>query len=337
MRHKVIGGGVMALAMIAAIAPLRAQNPDAKAAEVLAATRKAIGDKKLEALKTFSLQAAMQRNLGTMQMQSDVEMFLELPDKYIRTDVSSGMMNMTSSSGFNGDRAILPAGARAMPGGGMMITMGGPGGATPHDAPKPTPAEIEQMNKMSVRNYRQDVSRLMLGWFGGVHPSLKAQYTYAGEAESPDGKAHVIDVKDADGFAARLFIDQVSHLPLMVTYQGRQGRVITNRMPGGAAAPAATGAPQVLSRANGQTVPGGKELTDEERKKLQDDLKTQMAQPAPTVEMSLYFEDWREDDGINFPHKIRRASAGETSEEWTINKVKVNPKIDAKKFSAEGK
>ena len=67
------------------------------------------------------------------------------------------------------------------------------------------------------------------------------------------------------------------------------------------------------------------------------DLKTQMAQPAPTVEMSYFFEDWREADGINFPHKIRRASAGETNEEWTINKIKVNPKIDPKKFAAEGK
>ena len=31
----------------------------------------------------------------------------------------------------------------------------------------------------------------------------------------------MIDVKNADNFAARLFIDQQTHLPLMVTYQGR--------------------------------------------------------------------------------------------------------------------
>jgi len=316
MRHKVIGGGAIAFTLIVALTPVRAQNanPEGKAADVLAAARKAIGNNKLDALKTFSLQAAMQRNLGTMQMQADVEMFLELPDKYVRTDVSSGMMNMTTSTGFNGDKPILPAGARAMPGGGMMITMDGPPGATAHDAPKPTAEELEQMNKASLRNYRQDISRLMLGWFGGVHPSLKAHYAYAGEAESPDGKADVIDVKDEDGFAARLFIDQVSHLPLMVTYKGRQGRVIT-----------------------GGRMPTGPAPTEEERKKTQDDLKTQMAQPAQLVEFSYFFEDWREADGINFPHKIRRASAGETNEEWTINKIKVNPKIDAKKFATEGK
>jgi hypothetical protein len=29
---------------------------------------------------------------------------------------------------------------------------------------------------------------------------------------------------------------------------------------------------------------------------------------------------------------MRRAMAGTTTEEWTVNKVKVNPKVDAKRF-----
>jgi hypothetical protein len=45
--------------------------------------------------------------------------------------------------------------------------------------------------------------------------------------KSPDGKAYVIDVKNADGFAARLFIDEATQLPLMLTYQGPQPRIIT--------------------------------------------------------------------------------------------------------------
>ena len=55
----------------------------------------------------------------------------------------------------------------------------------------------------------------------------------------------------------------------------------------------------------------------------------------PTVEYSLFFDDWREIDGINFPHVIRRATKGTTEEEWTITKVKVNPKLDAKKFETK--
>ena len=65
----------------------------------------------------------------------------------------------------------------------------------------------------------------MLGWFGDGPPLDRRRHTrYAGEAESPDGKAFVIDVKNADGFAARLFIDEKTHLPLMVTYKGPQPR-----------------------------------------------------------------------------------------------------------------
>jgi hypothetical protein len=45
------------------------------------------------------------------------------------------------------------------------------------------------MNTSMVRNAQGDASRLMLGWFAMAHPSVNAQYTFAGQAESPDGKA----------------------------------------------------------------------------------------------------------------------------------------------------
>jgi hypothetical protein len=33
--------------------------------------------------------------------------------------------------------------------------------------------------------------------------------------------------------------------------------------------------------------------------------------------------------------KLQRATGGTTEEEWTITKVKVNPKIDLKKFDSQ--
>jgi hypothetical protein len=327
MRLQVIGCG-MALVMAAA-AP--ASTQDAKAAEILAAARKAIGNNKLDALKAVSVEASVQRNVGNTQMQVESEILLDLPDKYLRSDVSSGAMSMAMTTGFNGEKAIMPAGATAMPGGGMMIRMGGSAAAMdPHAGEKPTPEQQEQTNRAMVRNSRQDISRVMLGWFAMAHPSLNAQYTYVGEAESPDGKAYVIDVKNEDGFAARLFIDQNSKLPLMLTYKGRQGRMVTNMSrPGGArVTTAAPAAPRQLSDEEARTQKA-------ERDKQIADLKEHAAQAAPLVDFSLFFEDWREVDGINFPHVIRRSSEGTTNEEWKINKVKVNPKIDAKKFAVE--
>ena len=322
---------VMAAAVAAGTA-LSAVAED-KATEVLAAARKTIGDKKLDALKTFSVEASVQRNVNTMQMTSEVEIVVELPDKYVRSEVGSGPMSMTMSTGFAGDKAIRPANATSMSGGAMIIRMG-PGGPMPAGE-KPSPEEQERIDKQMLRNSRADISRLMLGWFASTHPALAVEYTYAGEAESPDGKADVIDAKNADGFAARLFIDRETHLPLMVTYQGPQPRMITAGGPPPAGGPGGAVRPAPgLQR--GEMSPERRDMTEDERRKAREAAEKQFqelrTQPPAMVEFTLFFDDWRDVSGIRFPHKIRRASAGTTNEEWTVGKVKVNPKVDPKKF-----
>ena len=331
MRMQNLAVGLIALTAIAGVHPEAVAQEDKKAAEVLAAARKAIGGKKLDSLKSLSIQAAVQRNAGNFQMNNDLELLVELPDKYMRSESSSNaMVNMANTLGFNGDRPLksnAPAGIA--PGGGMIIRMGGPGGPAFGSGEKPTPEQQQQIDRQMVRASRHEISRLMLGWFGMTHPSLSAQYTYAGEAESADGKAYVIDVKNADGFAARLFIDENTQLPLMLTYQGPQPRIVTAggpRLAQGGAQPTRQAQPR--------------QMTEEERRKRATDADKQIRemekQPPAIVEYTLFFDDWREEDGIKFPHALRRASAATTTEEWTVNKVKVNPKIDPKKFETEG-
>ena len=323
MNSRLIAMGALALLMADGGAVRAAGDP--KAADVLAAARKAIGDKKLDALKTLSVEASVQRNVNTMQMTSDVEVLLDLPDKYLRSEVGSGPMSMTMSSGFVGDKAIRPANAATMGGGAMVIRMG-PGGPMP-PGEKPSPEEQERIDKQMLRSARAEISRLMLGWFAAAHPAINADFTYAGEAESPDGKADVVDVKNADGFSARLFIDRGTHLPLMVTYQGPQPRMVTV---GGPMRAGGEGTARV-TRGNEP-----REMTEEERKAASEtadkEIQALRNQPTPMVEFTLFFDDWREVGGLQFPHRIRRASGGTTSEEWTVLKVKVNPRIDSKKF-----
>ena len=303
---------------------------DSKAAEVMAAARKAIGDKKLDALKTLTLEAEVQRNVGAVQMTTSTEILLELPDRYLRSDTASGPMSAGMTTGFNGDKVVRPAGANvSMAGSGMVIRMGGPGGPIGGAVgEKPSPEEQERIDKAMLRSARVDLSRLMLGWFAAAHPSVNAEFTYAGDAESPDGKADVIDVKNADGFNARLFIDRATHLPLMVTYRGPQPRVVTA---GGAMREVRPGGTNVA-----QQVPERREMTEEERKKAREEAEKQIeamrTQPAAMVEFAMFFDDWRDVGGIKFPHKMRRAMSGTTNEEWTVNKVRVNPRIDPKKF-----
>ena len=209
----------------------------------------------------------------------------------------------------------------------MVIRMG-PGGA---DARREADARAAgaRWTRSALRAARQDVvaadARLVRAW---RIPRSNVTYTYAGEAESPDGKADVIDVKDADGFTARLFIDQQTHLPLMLTYQGPQRRVMT------------AGGPMTGRRRRR----AGAELVaaDERRGPQEDERQTCRsrssrcaAQPPTMVEYRLFFADWTDVDGIKFPMKLQRATGGTTDEEWTITKVKVNPKIDPKKFDSQ--
>ena len=333
MRIRTAAAGLVALVTIAALpGRIAARQEDTKAANVIATARKAIGGKKLEGLKSLSVEAAAQRNVGTFQMTADVELLVEMPDKYMRAETpQGGMVNVGMTTGFNGDRPLKAAAAPGIGPGGAMIIRMGPSGAMPGPTEKPTPEQQQQIDRTVVRSSRQELSRLMLGWFGAAHPSLNARVTYAGEAESPDGKADVIEVKNADGFAARLFIDKETHLPLMVTYQGPQGRVVTMGGPRGGGrghGPGTQGPPQQ-----------GRQITDEERTKLTEDAQRQAEelrkQPPAMVDYTLYFDDWRDVDGIKFPHRLRRAAAGATTEEWSISKVRVNPKIDPKKFERQ--
>jgi len=313
---------LLLIAAIAAAAPLAqpvlAQD---KAAEVLAAMRQAIGAGKLASLTTFSLEATTARNVGERQLTSDVELYLDLPDRYLRVENFSAPIARTTQMGFNGDKVIRPAGgamggmpmvithtAGAGGGGGAMVTTriqmadGAMGGGASGEM---TPEQRAMMDASIIRSQRVDLSRLMLGWFGTAHPALKATYTYAGEAESPDGKAHIIGVKADGGFHAKLFIDQATNLPLMVTHQAPEPIRLQN-----------------VGRA------GGAALTPEEiQKRIEEARKN-----AKMIEHRLYFADWQEVGGIRFPHTLHRATGSDTTEEWTIAKVKVNPKIDPKKF-----
>jgi hypothetical protein len=54
-------------------------------------------------------------------------------------------------------------------------------------------------------------------------------------------------------------------------------------------------------------------------------------QPTPT-EQRMYFGDYRDVDGLKVPFRIRRAVNADTVEETTFDRIRINPKIDPRKF-----
>lgn len=55
--------------------------------------------------------------------------------------------------------------------------------------------------------------------------------------------------------------------------------------------------------------------------------------PKGPVEHRMYYGDFREVDGLKLPFRIRHAVAGETTEETTFDRFKINAKIDPRKFA----
>jgi hypothetical protein len=58
------------------------------------------------------------------------------------------------------------------------------------------------------------------------------------------------------------------------------------------------------------------------------------AAEAKPIESRVYYGDFREVDGVKWPFRLRRAVGGETIEETTFDRFRINARIDPRKFEA---
>ncbi|RPJ53771.1 MAG: hypothetical protein EHM24_32515 [Acidobacteria bacterium] len=199
------------------------------------------------------------------------------------------------------------------------------------------------MDRQRLLANKKEFARLTLGMFAASLPAYPLEFAYAGQAEAPEGKADVIDVKGEGGFSARLFVDAATHLPLMLSWMDKEPLIIRSG-PGarsfsagaGGAVRVVEGAPVTAPRAEGGGQPA--KMSKEELDKLQKDMDAQRAEAEAnrrTVEHRLYYGDYRKVGGITFPHRIQRSIDGKTTEEMLFESVKVNSKIDAGTFKTK--
>lgn len=299
MREKfLIAILVVAAAMTELFPGVNAQDAATKAQQLINQARAALGGDKLKSLRSLSATGNYRRTFGQMEMSGEVNYDLLLPDKMMKTEVMSPMpsLEITRIETINGDD-VWEDQQQHGGGGGMVIIRRGPGGANAD--PKQAQAALQQ-------GVRSDFARLLIGWLLITPSSFPVEYSYAGEAESPDGKADALDVKGPGGFAARLFLDQKTHRPLMLTYNGKKPRVITQTM---------TGPPK----------------HPEDAEKRAKEMEAEAAKQ-PDVEYRINLDDYRDVNGISFPHKLTRSIENEVNEELEITKVKINPQIKPEKF-----
>jgi len=323
-------------------------QPDAKAASVVAEMRKALGgEQKIAALKGLSLRADYRREMAAMagggggvqmimmagpggghggpgggaQMTGKIEIDLELPERYLRSDVGSGGFALTRTEGFEGSRPFID------------VTGNSPGMRVMADSPASDPAR----SKLALKRSNSDLARLMLGLVGTTQPNFPVTYTYGGVAESPDGKADILDVTGPEDFKVRMYIDTESHLPLMLTYLEAEPRIMTRSLTrdGGGAPGGGQAGPRIVTSGGGNAVVGrgdAPELTPEQRAELEKARKEAEATPAKMVEYKLFFSDYKKVDGLSMPHRIARGTADKTVEEWDVTSYKVNPTFKGDHF-----
>ncbi len=312
------------------ILPLAAQD---RVAGVLAEAKKALGgDDKVAAMKGLTAEGPFRRSMGGRDMEGTLSLTIVRPDRMRRIEeiAMGGMVGgpvMERTSVLAGTTAWDDTANRGGMGGGMRMEIrNGPGPGGPGGPGGAAPMTEEQMNEARVRRARVQLQR----YLAALVVEGPAAWTDAGIAESPDGKADILETKEETGRVLRLFIDQQTHLPLMVQYQDPKPMVMINGGPGrgnGGAGrgPGGPGGPP--PGADGAGAGGGRpQMTPEEMQKRIEEMRKN---PPALGTYAMHLGEYKKVDGIMLPHKIDISLDGQPNEEWTVEKYKVNPTIKA--------
>lgn len=206
MRHGLSLGTTGGCLILVLSAPGGAQSPapspaEQRAAQILAATRAAMGGDKVAGITSILVTGRTQRVRGDNLVPIEFEIAIELPDKYVRKDEVPAEES-DSVTGFVGSNPLGSATAPPARGRG-----GRPGG----------PPQTPEARLVAAK---QDFARLALGIFAASVDSFPMTFAFAAQAQAPQGTADILDVRGPGDFAARLFIDGQTHLPIMLTWQG---------------------------------------------------------------------------------------------------------------------
>lgn len=298
----------LAASLALALSAATATAADQKADELLAAMREAIGGSKADGVKTLSATGEFRRIMGEREINGDLTIEMIAPDKFKRTE------DMGIPGGPTFSRVVAVNGTEVWEdstnrggGPGMMMRMGGPGGpGGPGGQPGQGPSEEDRARWRQAQQRRAlgDFNRNLLLLLGRT----SAPATYVGEAEAEDGKADVIEVKPEGAAAMRLFLDQQTHLPLMLTYTGVMPRMITRQA-------------------------GGPPPSQEEMRKRWEEMRSQ---PPQEVTYEVHAEDYRDVSGVKLPHRLTQSVDGKATEEWTVSGFKINPNLKPESFAKKG-
>lgn len=278
---------------------------DPKAEEILKGAHAAIGSEDaLQKIQSLVIKGQYRRILGEREMGGEREISIALPDKYLIEDyMNSGAMGtaIILTRALNGEQAWNASGGGG--GGGMFIKMAGPGGQE---------VSAEQKEALLRRQLKTEFTRYLFAILSLPPSSMAVTYKYAGESDVEDIKADVIDVEGPDGFAARLFFDKQTHLPLLLSYRGLKPRIMFN----------------TVTDKTKKPEESAKHAMDEAQKKIA----AEPNQKPELVDFFIRLNDYKKVGGLLLPHKLTFLTESDISEEFVIAKYQLNPQLKSDRF-----
>jgi hypothetical protein len=290
---------------------------------ILAEARVALGgEKALSAVKTVSIKGQVSRVVGkTATDGSDIEIAIELPDKFVKTVVAIQMAGVTrtASYGFNGDTAIE---RRNWP-------------AAPSNLPGPSPEQQAADRRRRLLDSRQDFVRLTLGMQAASFAACPLRLASGGQVVSPDIAADIVDVTGEDGLAMRLFVDKTTRLPRLVTWMDREPMVSRSLRGSGPGSLTQTADRGAVFTADMGLILDAKPADRDRLMKQLEDRRNEARAALRLVEYRLYYEKYTAVDGVKVPFRCQLWIDGKRSEETVFKHVTINAALDRKTFQAK--
>ena len=254
--------------------------------QVLAEARNAIGANALDALKTLT---ATGRNTSVSPngdtIQSDFELLIELPDRYLMRTVvmKMGSASIYRNSGFSRGQLIdYVESPPSLAGGVQFETRLVRADGSTADRNKMTQEQKIEFDTLRLVAKEKEFAQLALGMLASPLAAYPLEMTYAGKAEAADGKAEAIDLKGEGAFAARLFVDAQTHLPLMLTWMDKEPVNPLNR---------------------------GMSEFEQQRDRAERDAAARRPETETkrrVVEFRVFYSDYKKVGGLTLPHRVQR-------------------------------
>jgi len=330
------------VALVAAQAITIGQGADV--AKLLASVRAALGgEDKIASVKSLAASGHTTRvSESGASPATDVEIGMELPDKFYKKDTIGVVMGstLTRTTGFNGSGLIEIMDNPPAMGSGGNVQMFRVGPGMTNMGGQSTPEQTAEQRKAALVANQQDFARLALGMLATSYSSYPLEFGYGGQAQSPEGAVDVITVKGSDDFSGKLFVHGTTHLPLMLSWMAKEPLRMSRVMSG------STGGTNMggMGGMSVVTSSGQSPMTPEQRQQMIQEMQDRMKEAEANlkvVEYRVYYGDYKDAGkdagGVKLPFKLQRSIDGQLTEEMTFEKFKVNQKIDPKKFQVTAK